>query len=122
MNANLKLNFHPVIGYQDTALGPPGDQLLMCHFSIAPKMIDDFYRVPAHTAVFGELLENYLHFRQTHVVVADGPHPERSVQANQIKFFVFEQFPCLAAQITAGIVTIVYGFAILFANIEQAFL
>ena len=62
-----------------------------------------------------------IHFRQTHMVVADGPHPKRSIQANQIKSFALEQFPCLTAQIAAGIVAVECGFAVLFANIEQAF-
>ena len=59
--------------------------------------------------------------RQSHMIFFNRFGSHRSIQADQIKFFFFNQCPCFRGQVTARVMTIKYRFAIFFANINQAF-
>ena len=117
-----KLNFHSIHRDKESMRLAPCTHLVVGHFSVMAEMIDHFHRLFISSAELFQLSGKLLRFFNAHMIPAHRACTHSRVQADQIEMLLFQQRPCLIAQVQAGIVSIKQRLSVFLEDIDQAFL
>lgn len=115
-----EFHFHAVVG-GEPALGAAG-QGFVGQAAVVAEVAAYAQRALVYAAQFGKFGEKALRVRDAHVVVRAAFKAHGRVDADQIVAPGGEQFPGRVAQAKARIVGVEQRFAVLFADVDEAFL